>query len=295
MANKETNYTKQGLLASAVSIVVTLLLIVIKLVAGLLGKSQAMISDAANSISDLITYTLILTAVSAATKRPDANHPYGHEKVESIVALMLAVAIAATGVAIGYHGIRLLFHTEEVVLPSKLALAGALLSVSIKTLLFFYVKALAKRSQLSSIHALAADHFSDIFSSLGALIGIVGSRLGIFWFDLAAAILIALLILKSAFDIFRHAANVLLDSSVDAKTIAALKETILSTPQVEGIDLLRTRTTGPRFFVEVEISCAKELSLASAHAIAQEVHDKIEHQFARVQHVMVHVNPAEDF
>lgn len=295
MVNKDSaNYTKQGLRASAVSIAVTFLLIVIKLIAGLLGNSQAMISDAANSISDLITYTLILTAISAATKRPDANHPYGHEKLESIVALLLAVAIAATGVAIGYRSIRLLFHAEEVLLPSQLALAGATLSIGIKILLFLYVKALARKSQLSSIKALAADHFADIFASLGALIGIIGSRLGLIWFDLVASILIALLILKSAVDIFRHAADVLLDGSVDAETVAALEETILNTSQVQGIDLLRTRTTGPRFFVEVEICCAKELSLASAHAVAQEVHDKIEQQFARVQHVMVHVNPVDE-
>lgn len=292
MAGNKTP-AKRGVRASLISIVASLILAGIKLTTGLIGKSHAMVSDAANSISDLITYTVVMTGVAISERKADSNHQYGHEKVESIVAVMLALAIFATGTAIGYKGVRLIMNPELIVVPSLLPMFGAMVSIIVKSGLFIYVRKVAKKTNLSSLKALSIDHLTDVFASLGALIGIGGARLGVPVLDAVASIIISLLIIKSSIDIFRNSANILLDISVDDKTVSELKASILMNPQVQKIDILRTRSTGPGFFVEVEICCAKTLTLEQAHAIAQDVHDRIERDFPRVKHVMVHTNPCD--
>ena len=149
----------------------------------------------------------------------------------------------------------------------------------------------AAKTDLSSLKALASDHFSDMLSSTGALIAVVGARLGYPLLDPVASLVIALLIIKSAFEVFLISYNVLMDSSVDKQTKSELKKAILADKRVQGIDLLRTRSVGSGYWVELEITCCRNLKLFEAHAIAEEVHDRLEKEFPKIRHVMVHTNP----
>jgi cation diffusion facilitator family transporter len=288
---KKTPSAKTGIKVSAISIIASVFLSGLKLATGILGHSSAMISDAVNSLSDIASYTVVMGGVAASDKRADSHHQYGHDKMESIVSIILALAIFLTGLSIGWNGILKVSNPQSIIIPSILPLIGAVFSITIKLFLWGYTSREGKKTGLNSLKALAADHLSDVFASCGTFIGVIGSRLGLPVSDPIASIIIALLIMRTAYGIFRASANVLLDISVDHETLKTLESAILANAQVKKIDLLRTRSVGARYYVEVEIRCCRNLPLHEAHAIAEEVHDRIEHDFPKVKHVMVHTNP----
>ncbi|PKL26853.1 MAG: cation-efflux pump [Spirochaetae bacterium HGW-Spirochaetae-2] len=284
-------HTKTGVRISLISIISSILLSLLKLTTGIIGKSSALVSDGVNSISDVVSYTVVMGGVAASDREADSNHQYGHEKLESIVSVFLALVIFGTGVGIGLSGIRNIGRVDTLAIPTLLPLLGAGFSIITKLLLWQLTTRAAKKTSLNSLRALATDHLSDVLSSTGALVGVVGARLGYPVLDPIASVIIALLIVKSAVEVFRSAISVLMDSSVDKNTKAQLENAILSNHQVQRIDLLRTRTVGAGFWVEVEICCCRHLRLHEAHDVAEEIHDRIEGKFPKVRHVMVHTNP----
>jgi len=287
----QTTPAKTGIRVSFISIIASVILSALKLATGIIGHSSAMVSDAVNSISDIATYSVVMGGVAASDKRADSHHQYGHDKIESIVSVLLAIGILITGVLIGWDGVTHIMHPEMIVIPTTLPLVGAVVSILVKFFLWRFTRTSARKSGLNSLEALATDHLSDVFASTGTLVGVLGARLGFPVLDTIASMLIALLIIKSSLDIFKSAANVLLDISVDKETLKSLEKAITANPQVKNIDLLRTRSVGARYYVEVEIHCCRNLSLHAAHDIAEEVHDRIEQEFPKVKHVMVHTNP----
>lgn len=285
------SHTKRGVKISLISIIASIFLAGVKLLAGFVGKSSALISDGANSLSDIVSYTVVMGGLAASNRKADSSHQYGHEKLESLVSFLLAFVILVTGVAIGYRGFKSISSGQTLAIPSPLALWAALLSLIVKIILWRITVKGVKATKLNSLRALAGDHLSDIFSSAGALVGIAISRLGWPIFDLIASIVIALLIIGSSFEVFSASYHVLMDASVDSKTRGELERAILQNLNVKRIDLLRTRSSGNGCWVECEICCCGNLHLIEAHAIAEEIHDRIERDFSYVRHIMVHVNP----
>ncbi len=287
----QSDHAKQGVKTSLVSIISSIALSLMKLSVGIVGQSSALISDGVNSLSDVLSYSVVMGGVAASDKKADSNHQYGHDKLESIVSILLALIILGTGIGIGYRGIMQIRSTDAIPIPTMLPLVGALVSILAKIALYVYTRRQAMSSGLNSLRALATDHLSDSLSSVGALIGVAGARAGFPVLDPIASIIIALLILRSALVVFKSAANVLMDVSVDTQTRMRLEQAILSNPKVQRIDLLRTRSVGSGYYVEVEICCCRNLKLYEAHDVAEEIHDRIESNFPKVRHVMVHTNP----
>jgi len=284
-------YTKRGMKISLISIIGSVFLSFVKLVAGIVGKSSALVSDGANSLSDVVSYTVVMGGLAASNRKADSSHQYGHEKIESIVSFLLAFVIFATGVTIGYRGFKTLNSAVILPKPSLLALGAAVVSIGVKFYLWRITVKEVHQTKLNSMRALASDHLSDIFSTAGALIGIVVSRLGWPMFDLIASIVIALLIIRSSFEVFKASYHVLMDASADSKTRKELEAAILKNPHVKKIDLLRSRTSGNGYWVETEICCCRNFKLHQAHEVAEEIHDRIERDFPYVRHLMVHINP----
>jgi cation diffusion facilitator family transporter len=287
----QSDHARRGVKASLVSIIASIALSLMKLTFGFFGRSAALVSDGVNSLSDVISYSVVMGGVAASDRKADKKHQYGHDKVESIVSVLLALIIFGTAIGIGYRGIQQIIHPEHVLVPSLLPLVGALLSIAAKLALFFYTRREATLSGLNALKALSADHLSDTLSSAGALIGIVGARAGFPVLDPIASVVIALLIFRTAISVFSSAVNVLMDVSVDRRTEGALEQAITINPQVQRIDVLRTRSVGSGYYVDVEICCCRYLQLHEAHAVAEEIHSRIERDFPKVRHVMVHVNP----
>ncbi len=280
---------------SRVGILGNILLAAFKLMAGIFGKSGAMISDAVHSLSDVFATVIAYVGVVLSRQKEDKEHPYGHERLECIASLFLGLILAGTGVGIGYAGIRkLFFETEPLKVPTMLPLMAALVSVVVKEAMFWYTMYYAEKLDSAAFKADAWHHRSDAISSVGSFIGIGMARLGFPFMDPIAELLICLLILKVAFDISKDAISKMLDTSCDNELECKIREFIEKQPGVIKIDLLRTRQFGNKNYVDLEIAVKRDISLLEAHEIAENVHGAVEEEFPEVKHVMIHVNPAEE-
>lgn len=280
---------------SVSSIVGNILLSVFKLFAGIFGHSAALISDAIHSASDIISTVVVMIGMHISSKDADEEHEYGHDRLECIAAILLAVILAATGIGVGYSGIMSILHSayQAIQIPGVAALIAAAVSIVTKELMFQYTKVIASRIRSTSLMADAWHHRSDALSSIGSLLGVLGARLGFPICDPIASIIICIFILKAAYDIFMDAARKLTDTSCDSDVERQMLDAALSIKGVKRVDSLRTRQFGSRLYVDMEVAADGELSLYDAHQIAEQVHDKLEADFPIVKHCMVHMNPYE--
>lgn len=280
---------------STTTVVVNLALSVFKLVAGLVASSGAMISDAIHSASDVISTFIVMIGVHISGKEPDKEHPYGHERFECVASIVLAMILAETGIAIGSTGIKTIIsgNYSGLKIPGMLALVAAVISIIVKEWMYHYTIHAARRIQSGALKADAWHHRSDALSSIGALIGIAGARIGFAIADSIASVIICLFIIKAAYDIFKDAIEKMIDQSCDEDTEQKMHDLILSEPGVEGLSVLQTRIFGSRIYVDAEIEADGSLSLTDAHNIAEQVHDAIEQAFPTVKHIMIHVNPCD--
>ncbi len=288
------NSAQEAVKISRISILVNLLLSAGKLAAGLLAHSGAMISDAVHSASDVFSTLVVIVGVKLSGKASDREHPYGHERMECVAAILLSGILLATGLVIGWEGVRkILSERSELQTPGALAAGAALVSILVKELLFRYVRGFARKLDSTALMAEAWHHRSDALSSIGALAGILGARAGFPVLDPLASVVICVFIGKAAADIFRDAVDKMVDHSCDEATEDAIRLCAVEQPEVERIDLLKTREFGNRIYIEMEIAVNGDLPLRQAHDAAERVHDEIERRFPKVKHIMIHVNPAE--
>lgn len=288
------NYEKTAMKVSIVSVIWNLLLSAGKLFAGIFANSGAMISDAVHSASDVFSTIIVMIGVKISGKDSDNDHPYGHERLECVAAIILATILAATGIGIGYGAVvKIMAGDYNVEMPGILALVAAVVSIVVKELMFWYTRYYAKQIDSSALMADAWHHRSDSLSSIGALIGIIGARLGFGIMEPLASVVICIFIEKAAYDIFMDAVNKMVDKSCDDETMEKIKACAMNIPGVENIDLLRTRVFGNKIYVDMEIAADGNKTLDETHAVAERVHDAIEQEFPKVKHIMVHVNPAK--
>ena len=290
----DMDFEKTATRVSVVSIAGNAVLSLFKLLAGVLAHSGAMISDAVHSASDVLSSIIVIIGVKLSVRAPDKEHPYGHERLECVAAIVLAVVLALTGLLIGYKAFDSIEGHTSQPMPGLLALVAAAVSIVVKEAMYWYTRYFGKRLNSASLMASAWDHRSDALSSVGALIGIAGARLGHPVMEPIASLVICLFILKAAYDIFRDAMRKMVDRAADAETEKRLLDCVLTHPEVIGVDHLQTREFGSRIYVDLEIRLDGSLSLREAHGIAERVHDHIERDFPSVKHIMVHVNPDDD-
>lgn len=288
------NTSTQAVKISRISILVNLLLSAGKLAAGILAHSGAMISDAVHSASDVFSTFVVIIGVKLSGKKEDKEHPYGHERMECVAAVILSGILLATGLVIGWEGVqKILSGRDTLEAPGLLAVIAAAVSILVKELLFRYVRGHARRLDSTALMAEAWHHRSDALSSIGALVGILGARAGFPVLDPLASVVICVFIAKAAYDIFRDAMDKMVDHSCDEETENAIRLCAVEQKEVERIDLLRTREFGNRIYIEMEIAVDGNLPLRQAHAMAERIHDEIEKRFPKVKHIMIHVNPAD--
>ena len=291
----ENQFEQVAMKVSVVTIIANLLLSVFKLFAGVFAHSGAMISDAVHSASDVFSTFVVMIGIKIAGKDSDKEHPYGHERMECVAAIVLATILCITGIGIGYSAVTAMilgeYHTS--VIPGILALIAAFISILVKEAMFWYTRFYAKKIDSSALMADAWHHRSDAFSSVGALIGIAGARLGFPVMDSIASLVIFLFIMKAAYDIFKDAVNKVVDHSCDEETERQIYERVMTNKTVMGIDSLHTRIFGNKIYIDIEIAVDGSYTLKKSHEIAEEVHEDIEKNFQKVKHIMVHVNSAQ--
>ena len=279
---------------SRVGIFGNVLLAAFKLFAGIFGRSGAMVSDAVHSLSDVFATVIAWIGVRLSRHQEDAEHPYGHERLECVASLILGLILAGTGLGIGWAGLRKLFwERSSLEVPTLLPLIAAVVSIAVKEGMFHYTMHYARKLDSAAFKADAWHHRSDAFSSIGSFIGIGMAKLGFPIMDPVAGLIICVLILKVAFDITKDALEKMLDTSCSSDFEKQIGAFIAEQPGVVGIDLLHTRQFGNKIYVDLEITVKRDMSLVDAHAIAERVHKNVEENFPNVKHVMIHVNPEE--
>lgn len=291
---QEKQFEKEAMKVSTVSIVVNVLLSLFKLLAGVIAHSGAMISDAIHSASDVFSTIIVMVGIHLAGRKSDKEHPYGHERMECVAAIVLATVLAVTGLGIGWSAIQSIAKesTGVVVVPGVLALVAAAVSILTKEGMYWYTRFHAKRIDSSALMADAWHHRSDALSSVGALVGIAASRMGYPLMDPLASLVICVFIEKAALDIFKDAIDKMVDKACDEQTEQAIRECASKQEGVVRVDMLKTRVFGNKIYVDIEIGADGNETLREAHAVAEEVHNRIENEFPKVKHIMVHVNPA---
>lgn len=278
---------------SVLTLAGNLLLTAFKLFAGLYGGSGAMVADAVHSASDVCTTVLVLIGVRISARQADESHPYGHERLECLISLALALSLFAVGGAIGWKGVRTLLFATEQPSPTALALIAALLSIAVKEVMYrCTIRAAEKAPSASlSLRADAWHHRSDALSSVGSLAGVGGAMLGFPRADSLAAVILSAVVLVVAFGICRDTLRRLVDRSAPEELIEQLRETVLAQEGVCSVDLLRTRLFGSRVDVDLEISVCGDLPLVISHEIAERVRAAV-CACPSVKLCTVHVNPA---
>ena len=287
------NNYKESMKISVISIIVNVILSTFKFIAGMIGKSSAMISDSIHSLSDVISTVIVIIGIKFSNKKSDDTHQYGHERFESIATLFLSIILLVTALGIGYDGVLkiILGVKGKIEIPKTIALVAAIISIIIKEVMYQLTKKIANKTNSTALLADAWHHRSDAFSSIGSLIGIIGANLGFPILDPIVCLVICIFILKVAFDILLDSVHKLVDKSCDKKIIIEMQEYIKSTEGVISIDLLHTRLFGSKIYVDLEISVDKNKTLEESHEIAHKIHDSIENNFENVKHCMIHVNP----
>ena len=289
-------FERTAVRVSLVSIIGNTLLSALKLLAGILAHSGAMVSDAVHSASDVFSSIIVLIGVKISAKESDKNHPYGHERYECVAAIVLAVTLFITGLFIGRSALEQILsgNVQQIAVPGVLALIAAAVSIVSKEAMYWYTRFYAKRFDSGALMADAWHHRSDALSSVGALIGIAGARMGYPVLDPIASLIICVFILKAACDIFKDAIDKMVDHSCGEEMEQELLRCTKEQPGVRGVDLIRTRVFGNKIYVDIEIRADGQITLAESHVIVEQVHTAIETQFSKVKHIMVHVNPDQE-
>ena len=284
-----------ALRVSRINIFNNIVLAVSKIGIGVVAHSVALLNDGINNAGDVISSVIASVGIAAAGKDSDAEHQYGHERLESVAAILLSGIIMVVGLGLLVDGVSSIIKESYLnrPIPGVLAVIAAMISIVVKEIMFLYTRWAAKKTKSSALLASSWDSQSDVLATTGGLIGIVFARMGYPIADSIAAIIIALFIFRVGVQVFRDGADQMVDHACEEETVQQIRSAILDQEGVRGLDLLHTRTFGSRCYVDVEISADGLQSLVDAHSIAERVHHAIEKNFPQVKHCMVHVNPSK--
>ena len=289
--------TKQIYRVTLLGMFVNILLSAFKFVAGIVGRSGAMIADAVHSASDFATDIVVLAFVRISSKPRDDDHKWGHGKYETLASLIIGVALFAVGVEILVNSaekIKVVVDGEVLPRPGVVAIIAAAISIVTKEVLYQYTVRKGKQLESPSVVANAWHHRSDALSSIGALLGIGAAYfLGETWriADPIAAIVVSALIIKVAVDLCRTALAELLEKSLPHDVEEEILSIISATPSVYKPHNLRTRRIGSNIAIEVHIRVEGSMTVQDSHEISRDIERSLRARFGEHTAVAIHIEP----
>ena len=296
MNNKKTsnNLYALGRRGAWVGIIGNVFLTLLKITAGILGKSYSLISDGLHSLSDITSSLAVLFGMIVAAKPKDKEHPYGHGKAESITSLTVAIMLIVFGLIIGYKVVSSYFKNLVFVEPAAYTLWIAVLSVVAKESMYRYKVNLGKKIKSTSLIADAWHHRSDALSSAVVVVALVLTiYAGEKWafMDRVGALVVSVMILYVGVKVYLRAASELMDESVDPEIEKEVKKIASTIKEIKYVETLLVRKAGLDFLVDMHIEVDANLSVLESHAIAKLVKNKILQEMPQVKSVLVHVEP----
>ncbi len=284
------NDMKQGEKGVWFSIAAYVILSMLKLAVGHMSGSEALFADGLNNSTDIVASIAVLIGLKISRKPPDHDHPYGHFRAETISALVASFIMAVVGIQVVYQAFGNLFHMKSEA-PDMIAAWTALFCAAAMYAVYRYNFRLARKINSHAMMAAAKDNRSDALVSIGAFAGIAASRLGFPRLDAIVALIVGIIICKTAWDIFHEASHALTDG-FDKNKLDQLKKTIVKTPGVKGMKDIRARTHGNQVFVDVVIQVDPALSVVESHDITEEVERRMRERH-KISEVHIHIEPVE--
>ena len=295
--NQPTERTRKIYRVTWIGMVVNIALSLLKLAAGILGRSGAMIADAVHSISDLATDVIVLIFARISSKPEDAGHNYGHGKYETLASILISLALIAVGggiLADSIHNIRLVLTGEIIGRPGAIALIAAAISIVAKEVLYRYTVRVGRQTDSPSVVANAWHHRSDALSSIGTLTGIgLAYFLGDKWriADPLAALVVSVFIFKIAFDLIRTGLDELLERSLPEDVEEEILRVVAANPEVREPHNLRTRRIGASIAVEVHVRVDGTMSVCRSHELTEDIERRLRARFGEGTMIAIHVEP----
>jgi len=270
------------------------LLALLKVIAGWLGHSQALIADGIHSLSDLASDAMVLFAAKHGAREADESHPYGHGRIETLATVALGGLLLVVAVGLAWDAGNRLFQPERLLKPGLLALGAAVLSVVSKELLYHYTMHVARKLRSPMLKANAWHHRSDAISSVVVIVGVAGTMAGLPYLDAIAAIGVALMVAKIGGELLWNAIRELIDTALEGERVEAIRRVILSVDGVRELHMLRTRKMGGDALVDVHLLVDPKLSVSEGHHISETVRQRVCEEVDEVADVLVHIDPEDD-
>ena len=286
----ETRYEESNKVTKQ-AIAWNILLTIIKIVAGVLGKSSAMIADGLHSASDIISSVGVLLGNYISATPVDKEHNYGHEKAETLVSFLLSILLIVVSGSIGIKAVKSLGNIGEIAIPTVLPLVVAIISILIKEYQYRITIKIANKINSPALKADAWHHRSDALSSVAAFVGIGGAMLGFKVFDPIASIVVAIFVAKVGIEILVGSTNELMDVSIDLEQEEQIKEIAKNTEGVRNLGEIRSRKHGAMAYVDLVICVDGDLTVREGHDIANQLEKDIIREMEFVKGITVHVEP----
>ena len=293
MSDSLSNYVRKRKIANKstwTSVTVNFFLVIFQIVVGFFSKSSGLIADGFHTLADMFSDLIVLITSKKSLNPPDDDHNYGHHRYENAVGLFLGVLLLFVGCAMIWSAGKKLENSDQIVAVHFTALYASIICLVVKELLFRYLLNIAKRAKSSLLMANAWHARSDAASSLIVAIGIIFNLLGYHSFDLIAAIIVGMMILKMGWTFSYEAIQALTDKAADTDEVEKIKKIILETPGVINVHDLRTRKVGDSIIADVHIEVKGTLTVAEGHDIAVEARNRVMRS-SRVLNLMTHIDP----
>ncbi|ACT02470.1 cation diffusion facilitator family transporter [Paenibacillus sp. JDR-2] len=294
--NVSSSKVSSNVFAIWISLFSNLILTGIKLIVGLMFKSQVLIADGVHNAGDVIASMAALGAAKVAQKPADEDHPYGHGKSELIGSALVAIIMVIAALFIAYHSFESFFHPAAA--ASIVAFVAAVVSLFWKLWLYIYCIRISKQTSSKSLEATAFDHLADVYASLAAVIGIgaaiIGERNDIAFLsygDAAAGIVVAYFVLKLAYHMGKEAVDVLMEKTVSPAMLQDYERLVSSIPEVKRIDRIRAREFGQYVMIDVRVGIPGELTIQEGHDVSRKIKQIILDHHKDVEEVLIHLNP----
>lgn len=277
-----------------INILTNLTMAIVKIIVGFLGKSQALIADGVHSFGDLVTDGLVFFAAKAGVKAPDKDHPYGHQRIETLATIVIAIVLTSVAIGIGHETVMRILNHVPFVKPDYSTLVVAIAAIFANEFLFHYNMNRGNKIDSGVLRSNAWHSRSDALVSIIVVISVVGSLLGARYLDAIGALVIALLILKMAIEMIWTSIKELIDTGVEETLIEEISNHALKIDGVVDVHQLRTRSHGKNILLDMHIQVAPKITVSEGHYISEQVGIQLRQTFPKIQDVTVHIDPEND-
>ena len=276
-----------------VTLAANIFLSLLKIIVGFLASSAALVADGFHSISDIASSAGVLLAVSFASRPPDDNHHYGHGQAEPLAAVIIGMILFITASLLAYNMVGNLL-AGEVSIPGTMALYAAFISIVVKELMYRYTIKAGEETDNQALKADAWHHRSDAYSSIAALVGIAAARLGFWFFDPLAGIVVAVMVFKVGYEILEEGFITLLGKAPSRHKIQEIEDQVIEVDGVKNILEIKGRYNGPVLYLDIKIAVSPGITVEEGHGIAARVKSLLLEEYVEAEEVLVHIDPAEN-